>query len=132
MARPAPRPPAPRTAANEPALARMRVAKRYAPHQDGAKRFHLRYGEQLVCVRHRLSDDGRIRHTTVELLIESTPIVSRQRSEMAIRLPTSDRGTRQLLMACGARWRPKERVWLLPYLVAKNLRLLKFRVPLPA
>jgi hypothetical protein len=110
----------------------MRVAKRYAPQQDGAKRFGLRYGDQLVCVRHRLSDDGRIRHTTIELLVESTPVVSRLRSMIAIRIPSSDRGTRQLLMACGARWMPKERLWLLPHLVAKNLRLLKYRVPLPA
>jgi hypothetical protein len=132
MARPASRQPPPCTLAEGPTLARLRVAKRYAPHQDGAKRFHLRYGNQLVCVRHRLSDDGRIRHTTIELLVESTPVVSRQRNEIAIRLTTSDRSTRQLLMACGARWSPKERVWLLPYLVAKNLRLLKLRVPMPA
>jgi hypothetical protein len=115
----------------DPPVGRLRVARRYAPQQPGAKRFALRYGDQLVCVRHRLSDDGRIRHTTVELLIESTPIVSRQRSLIAIRIPASDRNTRQLLLACGAEWKPRERVWLLPHLVAKNLRLLRHRVPMP-
>ncbi|MBS0444290.1 MAG: hypothetical protein JSR38_20230 [Proteobacteria bacterium] len=109
-------------------IGRLRVAKRYGPQQAGAKRFTLRYGDQLVCVRHRLSDDGRVRHTTVELLIESTPIVSRQRSLIAIRIPATDRSTRQLLIACGAQWKPKERLWLLPHLIAKNLRLLKNRV----
>lgn len=115
----------------ETPIGRLRVAKRYAPHQAGAKRFALRYGDPLVCVRHRLSDDGRVRHTTIELLIESTPIVSRQRSLIAIRIAGSDRSTRQLLLLCGAEWKPKERLWLLPHLVAKNLRLLKHRVPLP-
>ena len=106
----------------------MRVAKTYAPDQDGAKRFSLRHGDALVCVRHRLSPDGMTRHTTIELLVESTPVVSRQRTLVALRLPEADRSVRARLMSFGALWDAKERSWLLPYLVAKNLRLLKFRV----
>lgn len=112
------------------ANARMRVSKTYAPDQDGAKRFARRYGESLVCVRHRLSDDGGMRHTTVELLVESTPVASRARSNVAIRIPAGDRSTRTLLMACGAQWRSKEKVWILPRMVAKNLRLLRLVVPM--
>ncbi len=123
--------PSPAAPTAGPPVARMRVAKRFAPQQPGAKRFALRYGDQLVCVRHRLSDDGRLRHTTIELLVESTPVVSRSRRLIAIRLPTADRPTRQWLIACGAEWKPRDRLWLLPYLVAKNLRLLKHRVPMP-
>lgn len=108
--------------------ARMRVAKTYGPGQDGAKRFARRFGEQLVCVRHRLNDDGTIRHTTVELVVESTPIASRERSIIAVRIPGFDKRTRSLLMACGAQWRPRERYWLVPRLIAKNLRVLRFRV----
>lgn len=112
------------------ALSRLRVAKTYSPEQNGAKRFALRHGDALVCVRHRLSDDGRLRHTTVELLVESTPVVSRSRSLVAVRIAQHDRETRTLLMAAGAEWRPKERHWLLPRLVAKNLRLLRYIVPM--
>ncbi|WP_298831061.1 hypothetical protein [uncultured Piscinibacter sp.] len=65
------------------------------------------------------------------MLAESTPIVSRQRSLIAIRIPAADKSTRQLLLACGAEWKPRERRWLLPHLVAKNLRLLKNRVRMP-
>lgn len=108
----------------------LRVAKKYGPTQDGAKRFALRFGEQLVCVRHRLSDDGTLRYTTVELVVETTPIVSRQRTLIAIRLPAHDRNARTLLMACGAVWRTKQRYWLVPHLIAKNLRLLRHRVPI--
>jgi hypothetical protein len=112
-----------------PNLAALRVAKTYAPHQNGAKRFARRYGDQLVCVRHRLSDDGSVRYTSVELLIESTPVASRARTLVAVRIGASDKTTRTLLMACGAQWVPKEKYWLLPRMAAKNLRLLKNMVP---
>ena len=111
------------------AYAQLRVAKTYGPEQDGAKRFARRYGDQLVCVRHRLNEDATVRHTTVEIVVESTPVASRQRSVIAIRIPGTDRRTRTLLLACGAEWRPKERYWLVPHLIAKNLRILRFRVP---
>ena len=110
-------------------LAALRVAKTYAPDQNGAKRFAKRYGDQLICVRHRLSDDGSVRHTSVELLIESTPVSSRARTLIAIKISPSDKATRTLLLACGAQWVPKERYWVLPRMVAKNLRLLKNVVP---
>ena len=106
-------------------LAALRVAKTYAPDQNGAKRFARRYADQLVCVRHRLSDDGSLRHTTVELLIESTPVASCARTLVAVKIGALDKHTRTLLMACGAQWMPKEKYWLLPRMVAKNLRLLK-------
>lgn len=110
-------------------LAALRVAKTYGPDQNGAKRLALRYGDQLVCVRHRLSDDGSVRHTTVELLIESTPVASRARTLVAIKIGASDKTTRTLLIACGAQWVPSEKYWLVPRLIAKNLRLLKNVVP---
>ena len=110
--------------------AQLRVAKTYRPGQDGAKRFARRYGDELVCVRHRLSEDGTVRHTTIELVVESSPIASRQRSVIAIRIPAADRRMRTVLMACGARWMPKERHWLISHLVAKNLRVLRYRVGL--
>jgi hypothetical protein len=105
--------------------AALRVAKTYSPDQNGAKRFAKRYGDQLVCVRHRLSDDGSVRPATVELLIESTPVASRARTLVALKIRATDRNTRTLLMACGAEWMPKEKYWLVTRLVAKNLRLLK-------
>jgi hypothetical protein len=113
-----------------PSLSTLRVAKTYAPEQNGAKRFARRYGEQLVCVRHRLNEAGTIRHTTVELLIESTPIASRARSLVALRIAHNDKATRTRLLACGAQWKHAEKYWLLPRLVAKNLRLLRKIVPI--
>jgi hypothetical protein len=111
-------------------LSALRVAKTYRPEQNGAKRFARRYGEQLVCVRHRLDESGTVRHTTVELLIESTPIASRARSLVALRIAPNDKATRTRLLGCGALWRPAEKYWLLPRMVAKNLRLLRNVVPI--
>lgn len=113
-----------------PHLSSLRVAKTYSPEQAGARRFAKRYGDQLVCVRHRLNETGTVRHTTVELLVETTPVVSRARSLVAIRISPTDKATRTVLMACGAKWLPKQRYWLLPRLVAKNLRLLRNVVPI--
>jgi hypothetical protein len=108
-------------------LKSQRVAKTYAPDEDGAKRFSLRHGSELVCVRHRISDDGLTRFTTVELLVESTPITPRARTLVALRLPPTDRPNRSVLLACGGTWEPKTRVWLVPYTVARSLRLLGYR-----
>ena len=107
-----------------PSWSTLRVAKTYPPDKDGAKRFARRYGEQLVCVRHRLNEAGTVRHTTVELLIESTPIASRARALVAVRIDPSDKPMRARMIARGAEWQPKQRYWLLPRQVAKNLGLL--------
>lgn len=71
--------------------------------------FAKRYGDKLVCVHRRLRDDGSIRHATVELLIERTPVASRARTLVALEIGASDNDTRTLLMACGAQWVPKEK-----------------------
>lgn len=112
-------------------LSSLRVAKTYQPDRNGAKRFARRYGDQLVCVRHRLNPSGTVRHTTVELLVESTPIASRTRSQVALRIPPADKATRKVLLAYGAQWKPQQKHWLLPRIVAKNLRLLRYVVPTP-
>ena len=112
------------------AWSKLRVAKTYAPHQNGAKRFALRFGDPLVCVRHRLDAAGTTRHTTVELVVESTPVVSRAKQLVAVRIAPTDRATRQNLMARGAKWDSKQRHWVLPRAVAKDLRLLRNVVPL--
>ena len=106
------------------------MAKTYAPHQDGAKRFARRYGDQLVCVRQRLNDAGTVRHTTVELLVETTPVVRRGQALVALRISPGDRALRTLLIASGAQWKPKLRYWLVPRTVAKELKLLGNLVPI--
>ncbi|MBU6260417.1 MAG: hypothetical protein KGJ30_07895 [Burkholderiales bacterium] len=110
-------------------LASLHVAKTYAPDRNGAKKYSRRHGEALVCVRQRLSDDGKTRYTTIELLVETTPVAQRERSLVAIRIDPFDAATRSHLMACGARWDAKRRYWVISKLVARNLHLSDRIVP---
>ena len=109
----------------------LRVSKTYGPEQNGAKRFALRHGGNLVCVRHRLSEDGLTRFTTVELLAETTPVATRQRSLIALSIPDTTKAARSQLISCGAQWDAKNKLWMVPHMVAKGLRLLKYRAAIP-
>ena len=104
-------------------LSQLRVARRIAPNQNGAKRFALRYGNELVCVRHRLNAAGTTRFTTVELLVETTPVVPAGTRLVALRLGPGEKSTRSLLMACGAQWDKSRKVWFVARQVAKTLGL---------
>lgn len=112
-------------------LSDLRVARRIAPNRDGSKKFTLRYGEQLVCVRHRLNSDGTVRFTTVELLVEQTPVIPTGTRLVAIRLQPDDRTTRSLLLSCGAKWDKSRKVWLVPRKLAMTFGLLDRVVALP-
>ena len=104
-------------------IASLHVAKTYAPEQNGAKRFAKRHGASLVCVRQRLSADGHTRYTTIELLVETTPVSIRARSIVAVRIGAFDVATRSALIGCGACWDTKQKYWLVSKVVATNLRL---------
>jgi hypothetical protein len=106
------------------ALANLRVARRMAPDRDGARKLALRYGEALVCVRHRLNSAGTVRFTTVELLVEQTPVVPTGVRLVAVRLEPGDRPTRALLLSCGAHWDRTQKVWMVPRKVVKTFGLL--------
>jgi len=43
-----------------------------APGQNGTKKLLARYGERLVCVRYRYDRARKVRHKTVELIVETT------------------------------------------------------------
>ena len=105
-------------------LADLRIAKRMAPDQDGAKRFALRYGDELVCVRHRLDASGSTRYTTVELLVEQTPVVRSGERLVALTLKPTDKSARSLLLACGGVWDADAKQWRVARKVAKSLGLL--------
>ena len=80
--------------------------------------------------RRRLNDAGTARHTTVELLIETTPVVPRAQALVALRISPNDKALRTFLMARAAQWQPKQRYWLVSRVVAKELKLLGNLVPI--
>jgi hypothetical protein len=63
-------------------------------------------------------------YTTVELLIERTPVVRAGDRLVALRLSPTDKSTRSLLMACGGQWDGDTKYWLVARKVAKSLGLL--------
>ena len=53
------------------------VVKRLLPSQPGAQKLARRYGEALVCVRYRHDPLGKLRYTTVELIVDEAPVAYR-------------------------------------------------------
>ena len=106
---------------------RTRVSKKFLPAQPGARKLARRYGDALVCVRYRHDPEGTVRYTTVELVIDETPVVKRPpRNElMAVRLARDDVELRRQLLAHGAKWDMARRVWWTTRGVVLQLRLLE-------
>jgi hypothetical protein len=102
-----------------------RVLKTFAPHQSGALKLARRYGDALLCVRHRASADGEQRITTVELVVAVEPLRRRcsMDTEVAVRLDFRDREHRVALQQAGARWDAAAKAWQLPRRDALRLGL---------
>ena len=116
----------PRTA--EVDVAALRVARTIRREQDDAKRHALKHGDALVCVRHRIDPQSNMLFVTVELVVETLPVASRDNKEGAVRLGAMQRSKRILVLACGATWYPSHRVWRMPRSGVRTLRLL-FQTP---
>jgi hypothetical protein len=106
-----------------------RVIKTLAPNDRGAIELARRYGDALVCVRHRSDAKGKVRHTTVELLIGSEPIRPRAHKMVCIQTQPHERTLHSVLKAAGGTWDSKRRVWRLPSRVATILNLRDRVVP---
>lgn len=104
-------------------ISSLRVVKKLAVSAPGAKMLHRQFGDSLVCVRHRVNADASIRHVTVELLVDSRPVVPILQQTVAVKLERHERALQRLVHAAGARWDPKRLVWRLPKRLVALLRL---------
>ena len=111
------------SSARRPARDRYRVLKTLRPDDRGAIALARRYGSALVCVRHRADARGKMRHVTVELLVDSVPIQPRSRPMVHLRIRPQDRARAAMIQAAGGRWHDPTRTWLLPRRVATILNL---------
>jgi len=102
---------------------RHRVIKTLAPGDRGAIELARLYGDALVCVRHRTDAKGKIRHTTVELLVDSRPVRPRSTRFVLLRLQPHERQLHAVVKAAGGKWDASRRVWRLPSRVASILNL---------
>lgn len=123
----------------------MDVIKTLNAGAPGTRRYQRKYGDDLVCVRYRTDEVGRRRLTTVEIIVEQTPLSSpRHRVAMASRTPAPGDGQRLLvrigfeeeqlrerIKQAGGWWLPKEKLWRLPRATVQALKL-ESRVVRPA
>lgn len=100
-----------------------RVLKTLAPTDRGALELARRYGDALVCVRHRTDPKGQVRHTTVELLISSEPIRKRSVTMVLVQTHPSERGLHAAIRAAGGVWEARQQLWRLPSRVVTILNL---------
>jgi hypothetical protein len=110
----------------ESVYAATHVVKRLSASQPGALKLARRFGDALVCVRHRHDPLGRYRYTTVELVVDEAPVARQPKFDamVMVRLAFDETELRQLVRARGALWHAKRRLWCMQRSTAKELRLL--------
>lgn len=101
-----------------------------APGQNGTKKLLATYGERLVCVRYRYDTARKVRHKTVELIVETVPWAPNRRNRrrepedmVAVRIAYSETGPRERIKAAGAIWRPRQRLWEVDWKTVLDLGL---------
>jgi hypothetical protein len=101
-----------------------------APGQNGTKKLLARYGERLVCVRYRYDPARKVRHKTVELIVETivwapNPRNPRREPEdmVAVRIGFSETALRERIKAAGPIWRPRQKLWEVDWKTVRDLGL---------
>lgn len=110
----------------ESVYAATHVVKCLSASQPGALKLARRFGDALVCVRHRHDPVGRYRYTTVELVVDEAPVGRQTKFDamVMVHLAFNETELRQLVLAHGALWNAGRRLWSMPRGTAKALRLL--------
>ncbi|HEX5091837.1 MAG TPA: hypothetical protein VFV84_04015 [Burkholderiales bacterium] len=108
----------------------MEIRSTLRPGERGTRKLAARFGERLVCVRYRYDPATCKRYTTVELIVAEAPWSPRTRKprrsrpadEMVyVRVGYAEEALRAKMKALGAIWRPRVRVWELPWGVVQGL-----------
>lgn len=122
-ARTPPRPPA-RAAAPGAALSTAaRVVKKVTPPLKGSQLWLQRYGQALVCVRYREDPRRAMRYTTVELVVDSRTLPLQPHTLILVAIDPDDEDTRRRAIELGARWKRRDKAWLIPLQAAIQLDL---------
>ena len=94
------------------------------PGQNGTRKWVKKYGDNLVYVRYRYDKRNRKRYTTAEIIVEEgTWIPGAPRRETArnpsdrlgIRVAGYEKTIREKVKQAGGIWRPRQKLWELPY-----------------
>lgn len=123
----------------------MDVIKTLNAGVPGTRRYQRKYGDDLVCVRYRTDETGRRRLTTVEIIVEQTPLSAprnrvaktsraptpESRQRLLVRIGFEEEQLRERIKQAGGWWLPKEKLWRLPRATVQALKL-ESRVVRPA
>ena len=103
------------------------------PGQPGTIKLQRQFGPVLQAVRYRYDATGLYRFTTVELLVEQSPVTRGHSLDMlfAVRVGIQETAMRTALRRHGAQWNPKIRRWIVNGRSVQDLDLLH-RVDLDA
>ena len=111
----------------------MKVRLTLRPGDNGTKKYHARYGQRLVCVRYRYDAARKLRFTTVELIVDQNrwderdpgaqTRVPRPGDMVGVRIGYQETDLRALAKESGAIWRPRQRLWEMPFATAAKLGL---------
>jgi hypothetical protein len=102
----------------------MEARLKLKPGQNGTKKLLARFGERLVCVRYRYDEARSLRFTTVELIVSQSAWQPRKRSRASprsshdmvyVRIAYDDIALRAKMKTLGALWRPRQKLWELPW-----------------
>ena len=82
------------------------------------------------CVRYRYDVERKLRHKTVELIVETAPWSPRARNArrdpndmVAVRIAYSDTDVRQRIKTAGGIWRARQRLWEVDWKTVRELGL---------
>jgi hypothetical protein len=112
----------------------MDVTKTLNAGAPGTKRYQKQYGANLVCVRYRKDETGKRRLTTVEIIVDDTPLqpprpkagktaATRNSQRVLLRIGYEEGELRERIKQAGGWWLPKERLWRLPFQAVEALNL---------
>ena len=92
----------------------MQAKKTLRPGQDGTKRLMDKFGDQLLCVRYRYDPLQKVRHKTVELIIETIPWRHRSKtiprdSLVGLKIDFKETELQTKVRQAGGRWNPESR-----------------------
>lgn len=99
------------------------ITKKLSSGSPGAQKLKDRFGDALVCVRPRITPDGKSRSTTVELLVEHIPVRRRESPAIGVQIVLGERELQALVRAAGASCDPSVRLWKMPLRTAEALGL---------
>ncbi|WP_043319748.1 hypothetical protein [Microbulbifer sp. HZ11] len=103
----------------------MEIIKTIKPGDDGSKRYHDKYGEQLCAVRYRRSPCKKTVYTTVEIIVAQREAYQKNQSKridkthpphtsewVAVKVAYDEAELRAAVRRMGGRWSNRAKAWV--------------------